>query len=255
MFLILQFLIPAAIAAASGVGNFISGAQRRQQQQHDIAEQNKYNSPAEQLKRLREAGLPYGAFESGQAGTQSALPEANAALNNFGSESLTNFMTTHLQLKQIELLDAQIKNTQEEAQGKAIDNQVKQLDPFAGEPVSYAARKAKLEVQMQQLQYDMSANRYEMEKIDYEVKKSLNSTGHLTGEVRQRVANMWWSMKSIQQAYRNTENATKAFNVMIEQLEKGGMSVGEAFIHSLMTGGIRNFTPMNFYGGDIYGNK
>jgi len=107
-------------AVIAGAGKFIAspvGQQllgfglsqlERAQSRGDIARQNAYNSPLQQIARLREAGLPNAALLNGtQAGNQSALPQTN--------KSLGNFITTQTQLKQLEILKAEIRLKNAEA--------------------------------------------------------------------------------------------------------------------------------------------
>lgn len=109
-------LIPL-IAAGIGAGGAIGGAAiHRGQSKQDIANQNAYNHPAQQLARLREAGLPFAAYAQGQSGNQSALPQASDAGLTQGSQSgISNFITTSTQLKQLELLKAEIRQRNAEA--------------------------------------------------------------------------------------------------------------------------------------------
>lgn len=101
----LALALPGIIGAA---GSIIGRAQSR----GDIARQNAYNSPANQVKRLREAGLPMAALEGGQAGTQSALPETSG--EKIG-ESIGNYMTTSTQQLQLKLLQEEIRLKSTEA--------------------------------------------------------------------------------------------------------------------------------------------
>jgi len=117
---------PLLTALAPIAAQFAAGQIQRAQSQGDIARQNAYNSPAQQVARLREAGLPFAAYEKGQAGNQSSLPETN--------KSIGNYAATTMQMKQAKLLDAEIRLKNSEAdrygaetkyllEGKGIDTQ------------------------------------------------------------------------------------------------------------------------------------
>lgn len=92
-------LIPTLITA---VGSIVG----RRQSQGDIARQNAYNSPAQQVARLREAGLPMAAMEGGHAGTQSALPEISG--DKIGG-SIGSYVTTQTQLMQLKILQEELR--------------------------------------------------------------------------------------------------------------------------------------------------
>lgn len=98
---------PLLTTLAPLAAQFAAGQIQRAQSQGDIARQNAYNSPAQQVARLREAGLPFAAYEKGQSGNQSAIPETN--------KSLGGFITTQTQLKQLEILKAEIRLKNAEA--------------------------------------------------------------------------------------------------------------------------------------------
>lgn len=235
-------LLPALIATIGG--SILS----RGQSQGDIRRQNAYNHPVNQVRRLREAGLPFAAMGTNQTGNQSALPETNKGIQETG-QAIGNFISTRLQQKQIELIDSQIRKTDEEAQGQGIDNQLKTIDPMFGQPVSYGARMARLDIETRQIQKEILEHQREITYIDRQVKESLHKTGQLTDEIKNRVLLQFRQLKAYDQTYTTNEMKIKAERTLIEQLEKGGMSVEEAFIHLLMSGGIRNFVPMQ-PGGD-----
>lgn len=102
-------LIVAGIQAASGVGE---GLIQRGQNRRAIERQNEYNSPVNQLARLREAGLPFAAFSDTAAGNQSqAEPQTDNRLDRIGE-----IIQTAATQKQMELLDAEIHKTKGEGE-------------------------------------------------------------------------------------------------------------------------------------------
>lgn len=99
----MPFPIAAALAALSAGGSIWN----REQSKGDIARQNEYNSPVNQLARVREAGLPMAYLTGGgQGGNQSALPQTSGKdiTGNIGS-----YVTTQMQLKQLEILKAEVE--------------------------------------------------------------------------------------------------------------------------------------------------
>lgn len=235
----LAVILPSLIQAAGGIGQHFAN-------RNAINRQNRYNSPVEQVARLREAGLPLSSLDgTAQAGNQSGLPGGEGIAE--AGQNLGNFMQTAVQKKQLELMDAQIKavgaqaaHSAASAQGVEIDNQNKLVDPFAGEPISYVQRKQRLELETAQIQKDINSNRYEIEKIDKLVKESLYKDGTITGTARTALSNMVAELTSRYQSI----NRASIEDTLIRELMKGGISTGEAFLHAIMTGvmGIRNIT-------------
>jgi len=110
------WIIPALKTAAPYIAEFAQGQIARAQSQGDIARQNAYNSPLQQIARLREAGLPNAALLNGsQAGNQTSLPQTN--------KGISSFIQTQTQLKQLEILKAEIrlKNAEADESGARRD--------------------------------------------------------------------------------------------------------------------------------------
>lgn len=170
--------LAALISAGTSIGSSIFN---REQSKRDIDRQNAYNSPIQQVARLKEAGLPMAALTDGHAGSQSALPQTSG---QGIKDALGSFITTQLQKKQIELMEAQIRKTNEEAQGQANKNQIDMLDPLAGTPVSSMARMARLDFEMKQIQKEMMSRSKDIQELDYKVQKELTDDGTITAITR-----------------------------------------------------------------------
>lgn len=97
------WLIPLLKEAAPYAAQFLGSQIERAQSRGDIARQNAYNSPTQQIARLREAGLPNAALLNGgpSTGNQTSLPSTN--------KSLSNYITSQTQLKQLDILKAEIR--------------------------------------------------------------------------------------------------------------------------------------------------
>lgn len=108
------WLAPLLPSIISGAASIFGGVIGRGQSRRDIREQNEYNSPKNQLARLREAGLPMGAMGNNIANTQSSIPQTSGESIQAAGGHLTNYITTQTQLKQIEIMkaDAKLKNAE-----------------------------------------------------------------------------------------------------------------------------------------------
>lgn len=100
----LAALIPLVTAAFQGGSQILGSVLNRRQSLKDIEAQNKYNSPVEQLARLREAGLPFAAYSQGQAGNQSATPQTSGEGVKSAGNTLANHIIYSTQLKQLDIL-------------------------------------------------------------------------------------------------------------------------------------------------------
>jgi len=100
-------ILPSAFGS---IGSIVGGIINRGQARRDIAEQNAYNHPKAQLARLREAGLPMAAMTGGNVGNQSSLPTSHSGTQiGEGVGKIGNYITTQMQLKQLKILDEEIR--------------------------------------------------------------------------------------------------------------------------------------------------
>lgn len=114
MFLLTPFLatvLPALIAAG---GSMIG----RHQAKRDIAKQNAYNSPGQQIARLNKAGLPMASSVDMRANQQSALPETSGEGIGRG---LSSYVTTQTQLQQLNIAKEQERLLKAEADLKIAE--------------------------------------------------------------------------------------------------------------------------------------
>lgn len=99
------------------VGDILGSLIERGQARGDIERQNEYNHPKNQLARLREAGLPMAAMLGATANTQSGIPHQTGS----GTKNIGAYITTQMQLKNLEILKAEIRNKNAEADLKVAE--------------------------------------------------------------------------------------------------------------------------------------
>lgn len=117
----------------------------------DINAQNRYNSPKMQVARLREAGLPMSAMGGGNpTGQQSALPEKSQG-------AIGKFITTQMELKQLEILkaDARVKNAEADKYEAEAAWWLRRRGSDAG-PDTNLTNNLQMQQQMQQTQVEGS---------------------------------------------------------------------------------------------------
>lgn len=112
-------LLSGLTSALPVVGSIGAAALQRHWALKDLQRQNIYNSPKEQIKRLKEAGLPLATMFGGQGGSTSEQPQNTNVDPSLGvAKGLDNFFTNRMQSKQLELLDAQIRSQNADASVK-----------------------------------------------------------------------------------------------------------------------------------------
>ena len=162
--------IPAAVLAAIiGAGGSLAGGIA---QAGSIAAQNAYNSPAAQLARLREAGLPMAAFTSQGTGNQSGLP----GTHDMGASQISNYIATRTALKQIDLIDAQTQKMRAEAE-ESIGrlNWLKEVDTskFLDNNLSNQTRQLNYARDLQQWEESMKRNEQLLSDMEYMYQEGL----------------------------------------------------------------------------------
>lgn len=217
-----------------------------------INRQNRYNDPASQVKRMREAGLPMAALDgTAQAGSQSQAQPTNfqEGTNQMANE-ISKHALTNMQKKQMELIDAQIQATgaqaaasAQQAQKLANENQIFEMDPTVEGMVSMGARTAQQQYRMKELELSMAGSEDQIKRLDSMAKTELFFDGTTTNRFREELESLIQSNKRARLLYDTEEKQSRAIKVLIDSMSKDGMSTGEAFLHLLMQGGIRSVLP------------
>lgn len=235
--------LPAIIQALGGIGDHFSS-------RNAINRQNRYNEPINQVRRLNEAGLPLAALDgTAQAGNQSNTPQSHIG---DAANKISDYTTTSVQRKQLELIDAQIQatkaqaaKTEVEANSLQTDLTVKQLDPTEGGAVSQGARMAVLEYQGKQLDNFLKENERRLREINLMIQGDLARDGIIQKVTRQQLINLTLQSSLYMQQFRTIHAATAAANQLIDSMQKSGgkMTTAEAFFHQLLSGNIRSILP------------
>lgn len=172
---------PVTIGAIIGAG---TGLIDRFISRGDIARQNAYNSPKEQLSRLREAGLPMAAMTGISAGNQSVIPEQG----NFKG-SIAEGMRTSTQMAQIKIL-------KEEARLKASEADLNEarrdfLLSGIGEPIAGTNLTSNLQgeqiLQRNQIEGGRIANRISEITARFANQRNLLENTNLVSQIQERL--------------------------------------------------------------------
>lgn len=246
-------LAAIATAATPVIGGIGSAFLQRNWALKDWHRTNAYNHPKEQIKRLQEAGLPSAALFSGGVGSQSDQPQATNVDPTLGTaKGIENYMQTKMQQKQMELLDEQILKTRYEANlagtnANKADLEYKWLSQNTDSNILNPALvrnnmfdNLDMQKKMNELKNTFQEYENRIKAVVTDVEESLNKGGVQKQTAIQQLMKLYSDLKIQGQII----NRGKAMDALVMQLEKGGMSVVEAFFHSLLTGmmGTKSFT-------------
>lgn len=261
-------IIVAGITAAAGAGG---AALDRGGSRRAIDRQNEYNTPANQVKRLREAGLPYAAMTSGNVGNQSqAQTETRSGVGESVRGGIDKFIETTMQKKQLELMAEQIEMVKQQRATEEANTRKTWADALMSDtrakvetdlaqwrlnregsdltmpgdlaPSNQIQAQVR-EANLQQAHLDSQKIQNELKAIERNVQSELYNDGTLTNKTRQELVNLVMqsdTMKAQQrlmgQNFDIIEMQRKVEKTLINALEKDGMSTGEAFMHTLLQG-------------------
>lgn len=256
MFLIIPFipLIAAGLTAGGALGGaaLARGGSRRA-----IREQNEYNHPKNQLQRIREAGLPAAAmFGGAHAGNQSVVAESESGVGEAIRGGIDSYISTTMQKKQLELMQAQIEATKagkektlQEAQHILNRNVLDNLDPTQGDPISFLARMQRFEYEAREISLFAQRNSWQMQQLESNMKADLIKDGTLSAITRNQLQSMLNALKLSDQAI----NRGLIMDTLVEQMKKGGIHLAEALMMAMGMGDLHS--PVSFPNINIQGER
>lgn len=161
--------------------------------------ENAYNSPAAQMERMRQAGLNpdmmYGGGLSGNMSASSPSMTAGAAASPMDWSSLGSKRTigdTMLQAKQLEMMDAQIDKTKEEARGAGFEADILASDAKFRDAINQGSIDL-TRMQIRGISHDMQVNNVQMMKMRAETRKLNQETENLLAsydKIKAEIANL-----------------------------------------------------------------
>ena len=125
-----KFIWPAIIAGAAALGSTIISAvsnhNNNKRQEQLVQNQNAYNTSAQQVDRLRQAGLnPYMMLGQVNSGNQQSIASTNAMdYSNAGAQ----IGAAAQMAQQQPLIKAQVRATHADAENKEADTEIKRID-------------------------------------------------------------------------------------------------------------------------------
>lgn len=213
-----------------------------------LNKQNRYNSPIEQMRRIREAGLPFAAFEAGQAGSQSQLPDLSG-FDTIGSAVGTgitqgNQMKLFFELLRKAGFDADIRGNEADistAERDALMNNF--VDYGAGNKVPIAGAKKLAEFEITKFGQWSAGHKEAMDAIDRKIKEERFDSGRLVEILDEEFDRLVNTNKAMRQAWQGNEDKDAAFKTIVEIMKGSDGKLGfmEALLIQIMkslSGGV-----------------
>jgi len=243
-----QAFIPGLIKGLGHMGQYFLSRM-------EVNRQNKYNSPIEQAKRLREAGLPMAAAESFK-NEQANLPDTSSI--GTATDRLGDYYKIGKLGKEIEILDnqilywvnragistAELALTQNE-KAWLLDQGILQSD---GTLKSNFAMLKENEMKVSDAMAKLKYHEAEIKGLEELVKRS--TTDEEEKIIEKKLEALTLSITAGWQDYNNTQNFTEAKNTIIDMMKEGGLNGFEAL--ALMV--LQGFTASVSKGGVQIGN-
>jgi len=224
----LQDISPAIPIVGGVVSNILSGINERKARL--------YNTPANQVKRLQEAGLPLAAGSNITAGggvsTKVSDLGTGQAVQNLGAS-----ITRQIDRKKLEIMADEARSRKYEAdvaEGERnwkLDNQPNYL----GSINTNQAAMLDFSKSIQESQEILENNKQFISGIEREVKESLHEKGYLTKEVIARVDQVLSQTGLINEQKDSLIDQRQAREILLDTMRKNGMNVVEALMYMMIT--------------------
>lgn len=198
--------------------------------EHDVNmwnRQNEYNTPEMQMQRLKEAGLnPNLIYGSGQASTGNAdapkpahVATTSNALASFNNNNAIQMLGAY---QDWQVKKAQIRNIEEETQGKAIQNQLLSPNLPYAEDLSLYSRES------QKYKYYQEANKHQILNDDMNISRETLLDRIQQNKLKTKFDSGKLGHQKQAIEYLRNQNTQKELQIQLdEQLKPYGMSTAD----------------------------
>jgi len=239
--------IPGLIKAVGNLGSyFISRG--------EVNRQNRYNSPREQVRRLREAGLPYAAA-SEFSNEQTSIPDTSGI--GKAAEGLSGYYETQKVSQEIEILKEQESYWRSQAGIKSNEFDFSNADVEYllnngyirdGDAISWYRHAKEIDIAMKEIEQYIGNNKKAISDVDKDI--SIRTKEDVIKTITEKLDLIKNQSAILKQQYDNTEKWNIAKNTVIDTMTNGGLSFFEAI--SLMV--LQSFSAKVSGGGLQLGN-
>lgn len=184
---------------------------------------NKYNSPEEQLKRLRAAGLPMAAMYGNMGGTtqQSEIPRSSEIDPSLGSAKLIEgYAFSQQRRAELKLLNATADEKTAQATMQTALANILMSDPRISEPVSVQARGVFAELKSKEAMTSIKENEAIIEDVDARLKVDWYKKGYFTKEMIGKIEQLYRQIDVLNQNIDYNTFQLKVQNALEKQYDK-----------------------------------
>lgn len=211
----------------------------------EVRNQNKYNEPINQVRRLREAGLPIAAAEAIN-NKQESLPDTSGI--GRAGDRLGDYYKVDKSFKETGYLDSLIGIAGQDLARKVMENEITAREKeyllnegivIDGEIWNNFDFRKQMEVNAMKLNNDLKGREYDILGIEKLIKEATSDEEIAIAE--KKLGTMIKNLEMLDETLQNTQDFTEARNVVMKHMRDGGLSFMEAILILGMqaaTGGI-----------------
>lgn len=224
----IETISPAIPIVGGVVSNILSGINERKARL--------YNSPINQVKRLREAGLPLAAGSNITAGGG-----VSTKVNDFGTTGATQnigaSITRQIDRKRVDILGEEIRSAKANADIRSGEAKWlgDQTENYLGSIQTNQAAQLDFQKSIAESNEVIQRNQSFITSIDAEVKESLREKGYLTKEVIARIDHVLAATGLTNEQKSSLEDQRQAREVILNLMRKNGMNMIESLTYMLLT--------------------
>ena len=212
-------LLKSVLPAVGAIGSSIASVNAQERM-------NRYNDPRRQLQRLNAAGLPFAAFEAGQAGQQSQLPDFGGIAQ--AGESLGNFQTNYQQAQQGDLTIENLRHAGRTAAAGA--DMAESNRDVTIEENKYQLGEGKYNTRtftdsLRKLELDLKENQKAMGELDLQMKRDLQESGVLGKKAQAELDLMLQNITKGNKYLDTQDDLDAARDMIVNKMKEGGMNI------------------------------
>lgn len=232
--------LPGLIKAAGHLGGYFLSKM-------EVRNQNKYNEPINQAKRLREAGLPMAAAESFN-NRQDSLPDVSGV--GRAGDKLGDYYKVDKAITEAEIAEELLNYWHAQAgikinEGRFSDADVKFLLDEGyikeGDAKSWYRHAQEIDMAMKGVAQSIQGHQNEILRLEEDLRTATNPTDIKIAEAK--LNQMLLNIQMGNEELSNMIDFSKARQKIVQSMSQGGLSFGEAMLIQILqgvTGGVSN---------------
>ena len=212
-------LLKSVLPAVGAIGSSIASVNAQERM-------NRYNDPRRQLQRLNAAGLPFAAFEAGQADNKVSYQTLR---NSASGESLGNFQTNYQQAQQGDLTIENLRHAGRTAAAGA--DMAESNRDVTIEENKYQLGEGKYNTRtftdsLRKLELDLKENQKAMGELDLQMKRDLQESGVLGKKAQAELDLMLQNITKGNKYLDTQDDLDAARDMIVNKMKEGGRIYG-----------------------------